>query len=996
LKFSQSTILNKILTTFIIVILCLLFFCANLKASIPQEFNSELTDRERYFITNSGVIRVHNETDWAPFNFNEKGVPKGFSIDYMTLLAQKTGLEIKFINGPSWDQFLDMIKQGELDVMLNIAKSPEREEFLQYTPSYVSMIQMLYTRADFPTVSSIKELYGKKFAVPKGFFLQEVLQKNHPQIEIVEVPDTSASIRAVSVGKADALFDLMPVVDYITNQLQITNLKVGGDLGLEESKPIPLHIGVRKEMKTLVSIIDKGMAAISEDEIQKLHEKWLTGVDSNDVEKKISKSTTSTKLVQVVLTKEEQDFIDNIPDRKIRLGIDNLSPPFEYIDENGLYSGISADFIIEAAKRLGLNVVPKKDIKWTEAVEKLKSGEIDPISKVTPSLVQAKFMNFTKPYITFPSVIVSRKDKIVSGLKELHGLKVGVIKGQMVEANLRRDYPEFLLLTAPDIETALAKLSEGRFDVFIDNLGAVAYAIEHLGIVNLRIAASTPYNYELSFGIRKDLPLLASALDKALATMSDQEKTAIKNRWLAIKYEKGIDWWFFGPIGAILLGTTIFVLLWNRRLGKAIKERENVERKIKAMGQAMADALVMLDSQGSVKFWNQAAEKLFGYTEEEAMNKDFHDMAAPSEMIERIRAGLKKFAKTGEGAVLGVTTQITAVNRAGKSFPVEVSLSPFQIQGEWFAVGSVRDITDRKKAEEALKESEKRFRGYFEYGQIGMAVTHPQKGWIEANRRIQDMFGYTLEELRQTTWADLTHPDDLEEDIKNFDRMLAGEINNYSMDKRFIRKDGTIIYTNISISCLRNQDNSVNLVLSSYLDITERKKAQDEISEIAKQHQKIFESSPLGMIRINAEGTIINCNEKFIDLMGSSREKLIGFNSLKQGRDEGMKAALSKAIAGETAQYEADYTSATGGKTVPLHMRFNPVNAKQNPTEVIVVLEDITDRKEAEKKMKAQMEDLEKFSRLTINREERMINLKEEINQLREELGKGKKYKIVE
>ncbi|MBF0230768.1 MAG: PAS domain S-box protein, partial [Desulfamplus sp.] len=353
-------------------------------------------------------------------------------------------------------------------------------------------------------------------------------------------------------------------------------------------------------------------------------------------------------------------------------------------------------------------------------------------------------------------------------------------------------------------------------------------------------------------------------------------------------------------------------------------------------------------------------------------------------------------AETGEGAVLGVTTQITAVNRAGKSFPVEVSLSPFQIQGEWFAVGSVRDITERKKAEEAIKESEKRFRGYFEYGQIGMAVTHPQKGWIEANRRLQDMFGYTLEELRQTTWADITHPDDLQEDIKNFDRMLAGEIDNYSMDKRFIRKDGTIVYTNISISCLRNQDNSVNLVLSSYLDITERKKTQDEILEIAKQHQKIFESSPLGMIRINAEGTIINCNEKFVYLMGSTRERLIGFNSLKQGRDEGMQEALRMAITGETSEYEANYTSATGGKTVPLHMKFNPVNAGQNPTEVIVALEDITERKNAEQKLKAQMEDLEKFSRLTINREERMINLKEEINQLREELGKGKKYKIVE
>jgi len=133
-----------------------------------------------------------------------------------------------------------------------------------------------------------------------------------------------------------------------------------------------------------------------------------------------------------------------------------------------------------------------------------------------------------------------------------------------------------------------------------------------------------------------------------------------------------------------------------------------------------------------------------------------------------------------------------------------------------------------------------------------------------------------------------------------------------------------------------------------------------------------------------------------VELMGSSREKLIGFNSMKQGRDAAMKAALQKALAGETSEYESEYTSATGGKTVPLHMKFNPVNSGQNPTEVIVTLEDITTRKHAEKELKVKMEELERFSRLTINREEKMIQLKEAINLLLEQTGREKKYKIVD
>ncbi len=128
-------------------------------------------------------------------------------------------------------------------------------------------------------------------------------------------------------------------------------------------------------------------------------------------------------------------------------------------------------------------------------------------------------------------------------------------------------------------------------------------------------------------------------------------------------------------------------------------ELESTMHKINAMSQAVNDALVMIDSQGRVLFWNQSAEKLFGYTAEEAMGMDFHGLAVPPEAREKAYAGLRQFAATGKGIVFGTTIEATAMNRTEQVFPVEVNLSPFQVGEEWFAVGTVRDITERKKAD---------------------------------------------------------------------------------------------------------------------------------------------------------------------------------------------------------------------------------------------------------------------------------------------------------
>ncbi|RPJ17504.1 MAG: PAS domain S-box protein [Desulfobacteraceae bacterium] len=132
------------------------------------------------------------------------------------------------------------------------------------------------------------------------------------------------------------------------------------------------------------------------------------------------------------------------------------------------------------------------------------------------------------------------------------------------------------------------------------------------------------------------------------------------------------------------------------------KEAEATVHKINAMSQAVNDALVMIDGKGKVLFWNEAAEKLFGYTFSEAMGMNFHEMAAPIDVREKAHEGIRKFAATGHGILFGAAIETTAINRRGETFPVEVNLSSFQLDDKWLAVGTVRDITERKKAD-ALK-----------------------------------------------------------------------------------------------------------------------------------------------------------------------------------------------------------------------------------------------------------------------------------------------------
>ena len=167
--------------------------------------------------------------------------------------------------------------------------------------------------------------------------------------------------------------------------------------------------------------------------------------------------------------------------------------------------------------------------------------------------------------------------------------------------------------------------------------------------------------------------------------------------------------------------------------------------------------------------------------------------------------------------------------------------------------------------------NEEQFHKYFNLGLIGMAITSPEKGWLSVNDKLCEILGYTREELFNLTWAEITYPNDLEIDIEQFNRVLEGEIEGYTIDKRFINKNGNVIYASISANCIRKDDGGVDHFVALVQDITTRKLAEIKLQQmnvelellVASRTKALKEANELLQTCVNTDFLTKISNRKF-------------------------------------------------------------------------------------------------------------------------------------
>ena len=254
------------------------------------------------------------------------------------------------------------------------------------------------------------------------------------------------------------------------------------------------------------------------------------------------------------------------------------------------------------------------------------------------------------------------------------------------------------------------------------------------------------------------------------------------------------------------------------------------ERRFRALTEQLPVGVFLTDAQGEYRYVNDRWCQLTGLTAEQAAGSGWISALHPEDRESMLHAW-QQAVKSGSECVV----QHRFRTPSGRETWLNTRAVPLydRAGGVNGYLGANADIAELKKAEETLRASETRFRNYFELPLIGIALTGPDKRWWEVNDRLCEMLGYRRAQLLRLSWAELTHTDDLAAEVAQFERIMNRRIEGYSLDKRFIRQDGTPLYASVSSRCVRRSNGVVDYFVTVVQDITERKQAEERIQQLA-------------------------------------------------------------------------------------------------------------------------------------------------------------------
>jgi PAS domain S-box-containing protein len=394
--------------------------------------------------------------------------------------------------------------------------------------------------------------------------------------------------------------------------------------------------------------------------------------------------------------------------------------------------------------------------------------------------------------------------------------------------------------------------------------------------------------------------------------------------------------------------------------------RELDDARLRGLDQRSNEIELVAGLDGRIVHANDRALEFYGYSRAEMLRLNVRDLRSES-----TRASVPEQMK--RAASEGIRFETEHQKKDGTIFPVSVSSRSFEAGGDRYLHSLILDLTEKRaveherlQAEEALRARESKLSAYFHTRAVGIAVSSPEKMWVDVNDEFCAMLGYSREELARLTWAQLTHPDDLGADQRDFSRVLAGEIDGYSLDKRYIRKDGSVLWVLLAVNCARRPDRSVEFFVAVASDITARKKAEEALRANEEHQRRLFDNLDAGIVVHAPDTSIVQSNVKSGILLGLTPGQMRGKVAVDPGwgfvRDNGSPMPLSEypvnqvvasgiPVVGQVIGIDRPVTGDRAWVLVNAYPEFDEARALR---QVVVTFVDITSRKRSEMALESQ------------------------------------------
>ena len=653
----------------------------------------ELSADERAWLDAHPEIVLGVSDQWPPAVLRAAdGTLSGVLVDYMSLLNERLGTNIRLHVESDTAAVAQQAKRQEIDGLMGVVDLPVWREHFLLSEHYLTSFVMLFTRPDHALDSpTMAALAGQRVGMLKGaMHIKHLLTSAEPPINITEYATNAAQASALLRGEVDVIVG-NTTFEWWRRSHSILGIEMAGIL---DGSHFDIIMVIRRDWPQLLSILNRGLASITPLEHAHIRDRWLPTLEPVSTAERLQ------------LTEAQREWLAAHP--VIRYTVQPNREPVEFIDRAGAPGGMSSDYIQYLTRLLGVRFEFVPVNHWSEALEKIRTGEIDLLPTAALTEERQAYLTFTEPYHNLPVAIFAPLDAAFYGaLETLAGHRVAVLRHSSVQELLRSDYPDITQVEFVDTDAALQAVERGEVDAFVESLLTVSYIISRDGLTPIRMAGNTPYTLDLRMAVRQELAPLAEILDQALVAIPQLERDAIQARWMQPPALSRVDYRLLWQVLAIAVSMVVAILVWNYSLRREIGKRQYAEEQLQDTSERLNSILTSMDDLVFVLDTEQRFIDSYYPDESRLMMPPGQFLGKPcGEVLPAdISAPLQQAIQASmyNGAQQFEYSYMMAQEMRWSNASVSAR---YDVNGQF--VGStavVRDITTRKQAEMALQQA---------------------------------------------------------------------------------------------------------------------------------------------------------------------------------------------------------------------------------------------------------------------------------------------------